>query len=114
MTPVITRRVALLAAASATAAGFALSRRAGAAEATASIDNFTFSPATLTVTKGTKVTWTNHDDIPHTVTSAATPRLFHSGPLDTGDSFAFTFDAAGTYKYFCALHPHMQGTVVVT
>ena len=89
-------------------------RAAGPAEAAAGIDNFTFSPASLSVAKGTKVTWTNHDDIPHTVTSAATPRLFHSGPLDTGDSFGFTFDAPGEYKYFCALHPHMQGTVLVT
>ena len=105
---VLTRRAALAA-----AALFAATR-ARAAEATASIDNFTFSPATLTVPAGTKVTWTNHDDIPHTVTSAATPPLFNSHALDTGDSFSFVFDTPGRYGYFCALHPHMQGTVVVT
>jgi len=87
---------------------------ARAAAATVGIDNFAFTPATLTVPTGTKVTWTNHDDLPHTVTSASPPKLFHSGPLDTDDAFAFTFATAGAYKYFCALHPHMQGTVVVT
>jgi plastocyanin len=87
---------------------------ARAAGAAAGIDNFAFTPATLTVPAGTTVTWTNHDDIPHTVTSASPPKLFHSGPLDTGDNFAFTFDAPGRYTYFCALHPHMQGTVIVT
>jgi plastocyanin len=106
----LTRRAAL----AATAMALAWPRASGAAEAAAGIENFTFTPAVLAVPAGARVTWTNHDDIPHTVTSAATPRLFHSGPLDTGDTFAFTFDAAGTYKYFCALHPHMQGTVVVT
>jgi plastocyanin len=88
--------------------------RAGAADASIGIDNFAFTPATLTVPAGTKVTWTNHDDIPHTATSAATPPLFHSAPLDTDDAFSFTFDKPGVYKYFCALHPHMQGTVVAT
>ena len=107
---VLARRAAL----AATAAALVWPRASRAAEAAATIDNFTFSPAVLTVPAGAKVTWTNHDDIPHTVTSAATPRLFHSGPLDTGDSFSFVFDAPGEYKYFCALHPHMQGTVVVT
>ncbi len=106
----LTRRAAFAAAATA----LAWPHTSSAAEALVTIDNFSFTPATLTVPKGTKITWTNRDDIPHTVTSAATPRLFHSGPLDTGDSFSFTFDAPGTYKYFCALHPHMQGTVVAT
>jgi plastocyanin len=106
----LTRRAALAVAATA----LVLPRTARAAEAAAGIENFSFTPATLTVPPGTKVTWTNRDDIPHTVTSAATPKLFHSGALDTGDSFAFTFDAPGTFRYFCALHPHMQGTVVVT
>ncbi len=83
------------------------------AEAQATIDNFSFSPAQLTVAVGTRVTWTNRDDIPHTVTDAGTPRRMKSPPLDTGESFAFTFDKPGTYSYFCSLHPHMQGTVVV-
>lgn len=77
------------------------------------IDNFTFGPATLTVPIGTTVVWTNRDDIPHTVTSDKSPPLFRSKPLDTGDTFKATFDKPGTYGYFCSLHPHMQGTIVV-
>ncbi|AKM28908.1 hypothetical protein AB870_00330 [Pandoraea faecigallinarum] len=88
--------------------------RASAAQAnTVQIENFKFSPAALTVKAGTRVTWTNRDDEPHTVTSSSTPRAFASGALDTGRSFAFTFDTPGTYPYFCALHPHMTGVVVV-
>lgn len=74
------------------------------------IDNFTFTPAELTVKVGTTVTWNNHDDIPHTVVSAG---KFRSKALDTDDSFSFTFTTAGEYKYFCSLHPHMTGTVKV-
>ncbi len=77
------------------------------------IDNFAFGPAAMTVAAGTKVTWTNRDDEPHTVVSADDPRVFKSGALDTGDSFSFTFDRPGTYRYFCSIHPHMTGTVVV-
>ena len=83
----------------------------GAQEATATIDNFTFAPARLTVKIGTTVTWRNEDDIPHVV--AASSRLFKSKALDTDDSFSFTFTAPGTYEYFCALHPRMTGAVVV-
>ena len=74
------------------------------------IDNFTFAPAELTVKVGTTVTWTNHDDIPHTVVSAG---KYRSKTLDTDDSFSFTFTAAGDYKYFCSLHPHMTGMIKV-
>jgi len=74
------------------------------------IDNFTFSPAELTVKVGTTVTWTNHDDIPHTVVSAG---KFRSKTLDTDNSFSFTFTQAGDYKYFCSLHPHMTGMIKV-
>jgi plastocyanin len=74
------------------------------------IDNFTFAPAELTVKVGTTVTWTNHDDIPHTVVSAG---KFRSKALDTDNSFSFTFTSAGEYKYFCSLHPHMTGTIKV-
>jgi plastocyanin len=74
------------------------------------IDNFTFTPAELTVKVGTTVTWNNHDDIPHTVVSAG---KFRSKAMDTDDSFSFTFTTAGEYKYFCSLHPHMTGTVKV-
>ncbi len=80
---------------------------------TVNIDNFAFSPATVTVAVGTAVTWSNRDDIPHTVTSADTPRAFGSEPLDTGDHFTARFDHAGRFAYFCSLHAHMQGMVVV-
>jgi plastocyanin len=86
---------------------------ARAAEAQVMIDNFSFSPAELTVAKGTRVTWTNRDDIPHTVTSRDDPRVLKSPALDTEDSFAVTLDTPGAYHYFCMLHPHMQGTVIV-
>jgi amicyanin len=75
------------------------------------IEDFTFSPASLTVKIGAAVTWLNKDDIPHTVVSKN--RVFKSKALDTGDSFSFTFNEAGTYEYFCSLHPHMTGTIVV-
>ena len=74
------------------------------------IDNFTFTPAEVTVKVGDTVTWTNHDDIPHTVVSAG---KYRSKALDSDDSFSFTFAAAGDYKYFCSLHPHMTGVVKV-
>jgi len=77
------------------------------------IDEFQFGPAVLNVPVGTKVTWTNDDSDPHTVTSETDPKLFKSPPLDTGESFAFTFDKVGTYRYFCSIHPRMQGVVVV-
>jgi amicyanin len=74
------------------------------------IANFTFGPQELKVKAGTTVIWTNEDDIPHTIVS---PRNFQSKALDTNDTFSFTFTTPGTYKYFCSLHPHMTGTVVV-
>jgi plastocyanin len=80
------------------------------AETTITIDNFTFAPAQLTVKVGDTVTWSNHDDIPHTIVSAG---KFRSKTLDTDDSFSFTFTASGDYKYFCSLHPHMTGTIKV-
>jgi len=75
------------------------------------IDNFSFGPATLTVPVGTTVTWTNRDDIPHTVVS--TDGVFKSKVLDTDEKFSFTFSKAGTYSYFCSIHPKMTGKVVV-
>jgi plastocyanin len=77
---------------------------------TVSIDNFTFAPVELKVKIGDTVTWTNHDDIPHTVVSAG---KFRSKTLDSDDSFSFTFASAGDYKYFCSLHPHMTGLIKV-
>ena len=75
------------------------------------IDNFTFAPQSVTVKAGTTVTWINEDDIPHTV--AATGKTFKSKVLDTDDKFSFTFTTPGSYQYFCGLHPHMQGSIVV-
>jgi plastocyanin len=75
------------------------------------IDNFTFKPDAITVPVGTKITWENDDDIPHSIVE--TSGKFHSMALDTEDKFSFTFDKAGTFEYFCGLHPHMKGKVVV-
>jgi plastocyanin len=75
------------------------------------IDNFSFIPQELTVAAGTKVTWVNRDDIPHTVRS--TEDKFKSKALDTDDQFAFTFDTPGTYEYFCSIHPKMTAKVIV-
>jgi plastocyanin len=75
------------------------------------IDNFTFTPPELTVALGTTVKWVNHDDIPHLVVNK--DKVFRSKALDTDDSFSYTFASAGTFDYFCALHPHMVGKVIV-
>ncbi|MDR3529265.1 MAG: cupredoxin family copper-binding protein [Rhodopila sp.] len=75
------------------------------------IDNFTFSPAKLTVSKGTEVTWTNQDDIPHTI--VLTGIGVRSKALDTDKTFAYRFDKAGTFAYVCGLHPQMHGQIVV-
>jgi amicyanin len=97
------------------AAGFAVMATvtvlAAPQSAEVKIDNFTFAPQSLTIKAGTTVTWTNEDDIPHTV--VATAKAFKSKVLDTDDKFSFTFATAGTYEYFCSLHPHMTGTIVV-
>jgi plastocyanin len=85
---------------------------ARAADPTVTIDNFTFNPATITVPVGTKLVWVNRDDIPHLVVGRD-EKAIKSPPLDTGDSYAFTFARPGTYAYFCGIHPMMQGTVVV-
>jgi plastocyanin len=92
------------------AAGLAPSS-AGAEETTVKIDNFEFVPAQLTVKAGTTVTWTNADDIPHTV--VATARTFRSKALDTDDKYSFTFTTPGSYEYFCSLHPHMKAMITV-
>jgi amicyanin len=83
---------------------------ARAEELKVTIDNFTFSPPELKVKVGDTVTWTNHDDIPHTVVSAG---KFRAKAMDTDGTFSFTFTAAGDYKYFCSLHPHMTGMITV-
>ncbi len=75
------------------------------------IDNFTFTPKELTVAVGTTVKWVNHDDIPHTVVEKKTS--FRSKALDTDDAYSFTFASAGTFDYFCGLHPQMVGKIIV-
>jgi plastocyanin len=75
------------------------------------IDNFSFGPGTVTVAVGSTLTWTNHDDIPHTVVS--TDKVFKSKVLDTDEKYSYTFAKAGTYPYTCSIHAKMTGTVIV-
>jgi amicyanin len=82
-----------------------------AAPASVSIDNFTFNPPVLTVRVGATVTWTNQDDVPHAL--VADDKSFRSKVIDTDQSFSFTFAKPGEYSYFCSIHPHMTGKVVV-
>ena len=116
MKPLAFRPRALLALAAACAFAMlaALPRDAGAANAAVSITNFAFSPGSVTVGIGDTVTWTNNQaGVPHTVTSD-TAGVMDSGTLASGATYAKTFDAAGTFTYFCAIHPTMTGTVIVT
>jgi len=85
--------------------------RAAAAPNEVMIENFSFAPATITVKAGTKVTWINHDDVPHTVDE--NDKRFRSGTMDTDDQYSYTFTSPGTFNYFCALHPKMTGQVIV-
>ena len=85
--------------------------QSSAANAEVKIDNFSFGPDTLTVPVGTTVTWTNRDDIPHTVVS--TEGVFKSKVRDTDEKFSYTFATAGTYPYYCSVHPKMTGKIVV-
>ena len=85
--------------------------QSSAANAEVKIDNFSFGPQTVTVAVGATVTWINHDDIPHTVVS--TDGLFNSKVRDTDEKFSYTFAKAGTYPYYCSVHPRMTGKVVV-
>ena len=75
------------------------------------VDNFTFKPETLTVPANSRVTWVNKDDVPHVI--ASNDGLFKSKALDTDDKFSFTFNKAGTYSYYCSIHPKMVGKIVV-
>ena len=75
------------------------------------IENFVFVPSEVTITAGTKVTWINKDEAPHTATSV--DKKFNSGGMDTDDKFSFVFNDKGDYAYFCALHPHMKATITV-
>lgn len=93
--------------------GFTANPQQNTSTSEVKIDNFSFSPAVLTVSAGTTVTWTNRDDIPHTVVSSDDPKAFKSKVLDTDEKFTFTFSKPGTYAYFCSVHPKMVGKVVV-
>jgi plastocyanin len=75
------------------------------------IDNFSFTPTTVTVAAGTTVTWMNSDDVPHTVVSD--DQIFKSKVLDTDERFSYTFTKPGTYPYFCSVHPKMTAKIVV-
>ncbi len=104
-------RVAWVAAVAALALLFAQMSLASADDASVRIENFAFTPDALTVKPGTTVTFVNHDDIPHLV--VALDGKYRSKALDTNDKFTVTFDKPGEYAYFCGLHPHMTGKIVV-
>ncbi len=106
-------QIATLATAGLMLATVAAMTRAAPAPTAASVQiaNFTFKAPVTTVKPGTTVTWTNADDIPHTVVSK--DGVFKSKVLDSGDKFSFTFAKPGQFGYFCSLHPHMTGTIVV-
>ena len=86
-------------------------KAAGGAAKQIIVDNFSFAPAATAVTVGATITWTNRDDVPHNIVS--TEKKFASPVLDTDEQFSHTFGAAGTYKYYCSIHPKMTGEVVV-
>ena len=105
--PVAAPRVAVLA----QAAGAAQPEGTAEAVARVEIANEQYLPIVLVVPAGTTVTWTSRDDDPHTVTS--TENVFASPGLEAEESFSYTFATPGTYAYFCKLHPHMTGTIIV-
>ncbi|MFL6755133.1 MAG: cupredoxin family copper-binding protein [Sphingomicrobium sp.] len=116
MTPafkMLTFQAATLAASALMLSTVATMTKAAPAPAVAAVQigNFTFQSPVVTVKAGTTVTWTNGDDIPHTIVSKNL--VFRSKVLDTGDRFSFTFAKAGEFEYFCSLHPHMTGRVIV-
>ena len=108
---ILTFQASALAAGTLMMATVADTAKAAPATAAVQIANFTFKSPVLTVKPGTTVTWTNADDIPHTVVSK--DGLFKSKVLESGDRFSFTFAKAGQFGYFCSIHPHMTGTVIV-
>jgi plastocyanin len=112
--PKSVRRLTILLALSAPAFSLMATHATSAVPARAqaiSIKLFAFAPQVLTVAPGTTVTWTNADEDPHTVT--ANDKSFHSVALDTGNKYSFTFTRPGEYAYFCSLHPHMTGKIIV-
>jgi plastocyanin len=114
MRTTITRKVCIAAAFAAAllaAAAAFLAVSAHAADTNVIINQFTFTPQRVTVKAAATVAWINDDDIPHTVASST--KVLKSKALDTSDKFSFTFTTPGVYEYFCSLHPHMTGTIVV-
>ncbi len=109
--PVMIAVVLLFAGSSKVTASNSSSDQPSAANTAVNIDNFVFGPPTVTVPVGATVTWTNKDDIPHTAVS--TDGMFKSKVMDTDEKFSYTFTKAGTYSYFCSIHPKMTGKVVV-
>ena len=103
--------VALLSAGSGAVKANAQLQQAPAKNVEIKIDNFSFAPGTFTVAVGTTVTWINHDDIPHTAVS--TDGVFKSKVMDTDEKLSYTFTKAGSYPYFCSIHPKMTGTILV-
>lgn len=109
----LTRRASLFALLGVAVSGVAVASAAAREpkEAEIHIDNFTFNPAELVVARGATVKWINSDDIPHTVVEKE--NRFRSKPMDTDDTFTQKFDTPGVVEYFCSLHPHMTGRIVV-
>jgi plastocyanin len=105
------RRAVLLLLAAAPPAILIPARAIAAPAQTVAIKGFAFVPQVITVAPGTTITWTNADEDPHTVT--ANDKGFHSAAMDTGNTFSVTFAKAGEFAYFCSLHPHMTGKVIV-
>ena len=105
-------RAGLLALAAASLLSLASASPVLAEDAKVGIDNFAFVPDVITVKPGTTVTFENHDDIPHLIVDTA--GKFRSKALDTGDKFTQQFTTAGTVEYYCAIHPHMTGKIMVT
>lgn len=109
---ILTMQAAVLAASTLMLATVAtMTKAAPAPQAGVRIENFTFKDQVVTVKTGTTVTWTNGDDVPHTL--VAKDGSFKSKVLDSGDRFSFTFAKAGQFGYFCSIHPQMTGTIVV-
>ena len=111
--PLTRRRIAAAAGILLLASAAALAQQPGAKTAQITIENFKFLPETLTVAPGTAVTWTSKDEEPHNIVNIDQPRRFRSQAIEEGDKFTFVVNEPGTYKYLCAVHPHMEGTVVV-
>ncbi|MFZ0815760.1 MAG: cupredoxin family copper-binding protein [Candidatus Sulfotelmatobacter sp.] len=109
--PVMIAILLLVGSPSITATAAPENNQPAAAASAVKIDNFSFGPQTITVPVGATVTWTNRDDIPHTAVS--TDGVFKSKVMDTDEKFSYTFTKAGTYAYYCTIHPKMTGQVVV-